>query len=40
MDMTEEYLLKEHEVLVLLQGWRMFLLVEAPQSASRPWTDL
>ena len=32
---TEEYLLREHEVLVLLQGWRMFLLVAASQSVSR-----
>ena len=33
---TEEYLLREHEVLILLQGWRMFLLVAASQSVSRP----
>ncbi|XP_072045504.1 LOW QUALITY PROTEIN: nucleoporin NUP188-like [Amphiura filiformis] len=30
----EEYLLREHEVLVLLQGWRMFLLVAASQSGN------
>ena len=30
----EDYLLREHEVLVLLQGWRMFLLVAASKSVS------
>ena len=30
----DEYLLREHEVLVLLQGWRMFLLVAASNSVS------